>query len=128
MVPSYAESLLHKKVKTDAFKNSRKRKKAEVAASVCLRRAVEPENPGLEVRIKKTSNFTSLGEPVRESLRANLPAPSTLPHCLGLSRFYSPVSRACCFYLTASWTLKLQMWKPLPLAVVAQGPPYPRVS
>lgn len=54
MVPSYAESLLHKKVKTDAFKNSRKREKAEVPASICLRRAVELGSPGLEVRIKKT--------------------------------------------------------------------------
>lgn len=53
MVPSYAESLLHKKVKTDAFKNSRKRKKAEVAASVCLRRAVEPENPGFRSQNKE---------------------------------------------------------------------------
>lgn len=78
MVPSM-QSLLHKKVKTDAFKNSRKREKAEVPASVCLRRAVELGNPGLEGRIKKTSNFTSLGEPVRESLRANLSAPVRSP-------------------------------------------------
>lgn len=33
-----------------AFKNSTKKEKAEVPASVCLRRAVELGSPGLEVK------------------------------------------------------------------------------